>query len=172
MKNKKIFEIKIISGQQFPVKRDIVNDISDPFVSISIFGVKSDMCEQKTHTISNNGFNPIWDEKFTFTINCPELAFVKFTVKDKDIGKDQIIGEYAIRFENIRQGKLSSWVIKIHWIQLKCFFLVLGFRHLKLNNKESKGTLFVAIRIKPFESLTELLAKEDIKKQQTIQTSL
>ena len=53
----------------------------------------------------DNGFNPIWNEDFTFNINCPELAFIKFKVMDKDTGsKDDLIGYYAIRFENIRPG--------------------------------------------------------------------
>ncbi len=111
MRNKQIFEIRIISGQHFPVLRDILKDISDPYVTISVIGIKADMCEQKTQSVSDNGFNPIWDEKFIFVINCPELAFIKFTVKDKDVGKDQLIGEFTIRFENIRQGKLSNKLI-------------------------------------------------------------
>jgi len=44
------------------------------------------------------------DETFKFVVNCPELAFVKFTVKDEDIGKDQFIGDFTIRFNNMRPG--------------------------------------------------------------------
>lgn len=46
----------------------------------------------------------MWNEDFEFIINCPELAFVRFTVKDEDVGNDDLIGRYTIRFENMRQG--------------------------------------------------------------------
>ena len=128
MKNKKKFEIKIISAQKLPRSEDIIMDISDPYVKISIFGVPSDNAEKRTKPIKDNGFNPIWNEDFEFIVNCPELAFVKFNVRDEDIGMDQSIGYYTIRFESMKQG----------------------YRHVRLINKESKGTLFVGIKITPF----------------------
>lgn len=48
--------------------------------------------------------NPIWNEDLEFNINCPELAFVRFIVKDEDLGNDDFVGSNAFRFENIRQG--------------------------------------------------------------------
>lgn len=136
MKNKKLFEINIISGQNLPEGRDIIKDISDPYVTLSTHGVKCDNHEFRTKTVKDNGFNPVWNEVFQFDINCPELAFIKFTVRDEDFGKDQLIGDFTIRLQNIRQG----------------------YRHLRLCNKESKGSLFVAIRIKEFQPLSELLS--------------
>jgi Ca2+-dependent lipid-binding protein len=105
MKNKKKVEIRIISALQLPQNDEIIiKDISDPFVTVNIYGVKADLNEKKTKSVKDNGFNPIWNEGFKFVINCPELAFVKFTVKDEDIGKDQLIGEYVIKFENMKEG--------------------------------------------------------------------
>jgi phosphatidylinositol phospholipase C, delta len=124
MNNKRRLEIKIISAQRLPQNTDIVKDISDPFVSISIYGVPADINEQKTSSIKDNGFNPIWNQDFKFLINCPELAFIRFNVKDKDVGKDQTIGTAVIRFENMR----------------------LGYRHINLVNRKKQGTLFVGIR--------------------------
>jgi phosphatidylinositol phospholipase C, delta len=133
MPNKKIFEIRIISAQNLPRtdKENLIKDISDPFVKINIYGVPSDCNEERTKIIDNNGFNPMWNEHFKFRINCPELAFVRFTVYDYDTAtRNDFIGEYSIRFENIRPG----------------------YRHIKLKNKEHKGTLFVGITIKPLTS--------------------
>ena len=101
MRNKKIFHIKIISAQNLPING---SDISDSYVTVSIHGVPSDECEQKTRVIVDNGFNPTWNENFKFNINCPELAIVRFTVKDEDVGKDDLLGYYAIRFECMRKG--------------------------------------------------------------------
>jgi Ca2+-dependent lipid-binding protein len=130
MRNKKKLQIRIISAHQLPQNDELIlNDISDPFVTINIFGVKADWSERKTKSVKDNGFNPFWNENFKFTINCPELCFIKFTVKDEDIAKDQLIGEYTIKFENMSQG----------------------YRHIKLNNKTSTGILFVGIKIKSFK---------------------
>lgn len=74
-------------------------------VVISIYGVPDDNQEKKTKAIKNNGLNPIWNEDFKFVVNCPELAFIKFTVKDDDFGKNSVVGSYTIRFENIRTGE-------------------------------------------------------------------
>lgn len=117
MKNKKIFEINIISGQNLPEGRDLIKDISDPYVTLSTHGVKCDNHEFRTKTVKDNGFNPVWNEVFQFDINCPELAFIKFTVKDEDIGKDQFIGTFTIRLQNIRQGKFYLFVL-IYFLRL------------------------------------------------------
>lgn len=53
------------------------------------------------------GFNPFWDEHFTFTINFPELAFVRFVVMDSDPGKDDFIGQYTIPFESMEHGRCN-----------------------------------------------------------------
>lgn len=125
MRNKKILEIKVISALQLPYNQEIVKDISDPYVKINIFGVPDDVIETETKAVQDNGFNPLWNENFKFVINCPELAIVQFTVNDEDFGKDDLLGDYAIRFNDIRPG----------------------YRHIKLNNKYSQGVLFVGIRI-------------------------
>jgi Ca2+-dependent lipid-binding protein len=136
MRNKQNFELRIISAHKLPRRNE--KDISDPLVIISLYGVPADMSEKRTKSIKDNGFNPIWNENFRFAVNCPELAFVKFTVKDENLGKDQVLGSYTIRFSSIRPG----------------------YRHIRLFNKESKGSLFVGVRITPLKSLTELIDQD------------
>ncbi len=62
--NKKDLTIKIISGQNLPEpsSSEFIKDIIDPYVQVKIFGVKADEKEQKTKFISDNGFNPFWNE--------------------------------------------------------------------------------------------------------------
>lgn len=107
MLNKKKLSITIISGQQLPQnKSTFKTDVSDPYVSIEILGVPCDIAESKTKAIKDNGHNPLWNETFEFTVNCPELCFLKLSVKDKDKGKDQKIGYKIIRFESLKTGEL------------------------------------------------------------------
>lgn len=148
MRNKKILEIKVISALQLPYNQEIVKDISDPYVKINIFGVPDDVIETETKAVQDNGFNPLWNENFKFVINCPELAIVQFTVNDEDFGKDDLLGDYAIRFNDIRPGQ--SFFKNYNWnlFYKDCtFYLTTGYRHIKLNNKYSQGVLFVGIRI-------------------------
>ena len=112
MHNKKLLEVKIISGQMLPRNDELIKDISDPYVKVSIYGVPADVQDKKTKSIKNNGFNPIWNEDFSFVVNCPELAIVKFAVKDDDFGKDDYIGYYTVKFERLREGMLICTFFK------------------------------------------------------------
>ena len=122
MRNKKQFRLIVIGAQNLPTEdNNLIEDISDPYVSVQICGVPADENKGKTRTVKNNGFNPIWNHEFKFLVNCPELAFVRFKVMDDDLGNDDEIGWYTIRFENILPG----------------------YRHIQLENPSKKGTLFI-----------------------------
>ena len=110
MKNPIRLTVVVISAQKLPQNEDIVDDISDPYVIVAVYGVAKDCAEKKTKPVKDNGFNPRWENQkpFEFVIHCPEMAFVKFVIKDEDIGKDQTIGYYSIRVSNIREGKIIN----------------------------------------------------------------
>ena len=103
MTNKVMFYIKIISAQNLIIDG---KDISDPYMTVKIYGVPSDRAERKTKYVKDNGFNPVWNEDFQFQINCPELAFVKINVLDEDVGLDDELGYYVVKFDCIRKGFL------------------------------------------------------------------
>uniref|UniRef100_A0A9J2PDM0 Phosphoinositide phospholipase C n=1 Tax=Ascaris lumbricoides TaxID=6252 RepID=A0A9J2PDM0_ASCLU len=95
--------IKIISGQYLP-KPSPSKGIIDPYVIVETFGISSDDREYRTKTISNNGFNPRWDEIFHFDLRCPQMAFLRICVKDSDNRSDDFIGEFSIPVTSIRPG--------------------------------------------------------------------
>jgi len=49
-----------------------------PFVEVEICGADYDNTKFKTKTISDNGFNPVWDEFFDFTCKNPDLALIRY----------------------------------------------------------------------------------------------
>ena len=52
------------------------------------------------------GFNPIWEEKFDFTVRIPEMAFIYFAVKDDSkSGKNALLGHYMLAFPALMKGK-------------------------------------------------------------------
>jgi hypothetical protein len=55
--------VHVISGQQLPKAGGKKSgEIVDPFVNVMINGVHEDQKSFRTKVISNNGFNPVWDE--------------------------------------------------------------------------------------------------------------
>ena len=109
MNNKKTIKIKIISAQDLPMEESyLTNKKSDPYVVIEIYGVPGDVTQQKTHTIIQNGFNPSWNQEFEFLINCPELAFVRFSVTDENL--DSEIGYFVIKFECMMTGLRNNGI--------------------------------------------------------------
>ncbi|XP_046767929.1 1-phosphatidylinositol 4,5-bisphosphate phosphodiesterase delta-1 isoform X5 [Gallus gallus] len=127
---KKKLLLKIISGQQLPKVNKSKNSIVDPRVTIEIHGVQQDNNKKQTKVIENNGFNPNWDEEFTFDIEIPVLALVRFVVEDFDMStKNDFIGQYTVPFTSLKQG----------------------YRHIHLLTKNgdpySSSTLFVYVNI-------------------------
>ncbi|CAG5122392.1 unnamed protein product, partial [Candidula unifasciata] len=101
-----ILHIKIISGQNFPKPKGSAakGDVTDPYITIEVFGIPADCSEERTKTVPHNGYNPIFDESFEFQINLPELALVRFGVLDDDFIGDEFIGQYTIPFECMMTG--------------------------------------------------------------------
>jgi len=65
------FTIHIISGQQLPKPGgNQKGDIIDPFVMVHLNGNPLDTVHFRTKTVSDNGFNPVWNEvKYINKIN-------------------------------------------------------------------------------------------------------
>ncbi|KIH54711.1 C2 domain protein [Ancylostoma duodenale] len=124
--------IRIISAQYLP-KSAPGKDIIDPYVSIQIFGVPRDEFKEKTKVIKDNGFNPQWEEGFVKDLFCPELAILRFCVKDWDSTTvNDFIGEYSIPVCNMRKG----------YSQIR---LNTGFHH----DPDECASLFVQIMLNP-----------------------
>lgn len=80
------FSISIISAHQLLKPKD-TDDIISPFVSCEIIGADKVNWDSppmelgRTRVITDNGFNPIWNETFSGTITGSlDLVFVKFVV--------------------------------------------------------------------------------------------
>ncbi|XP_077100727.1 1-phosphatidylinositol 4,5-bisphosphate phosphodiesterase delta-1a isoform X1 [Siphateles boraxobius] len=103
---KKTLHIMIISAQQLPkINKDNQRSIVDPHVRVEIYGVPDDNATKQTHHIVNNGFNPMWNTKFQFTVHVPDLALVRFVVEDHDVAKqNDLVGLYTLPFNSMQNG--------------------------------------------------------------------
>nr|XP_035938961.1 1-phosphatidylinositol 4,5-bisphosphate phosphodiesterase delta-4 isoform X3 [Halichoerus grypus] len=98
--------IQVISGQQLP-KEDMSKErsIVDPLVRVEIFGIRPDTTRQETSYVENNGFNPYWGQTLSFQVLVPELALLRFVVKDYNWkSRHDFIGQYTVPWTCMQQG--------------------------------------------------------------------
>eukprot|EP01092_Planopodium_desertum_P014988 TRINITY_DN77395_c0_g1_i1.p1 TRINITY_DN77395_c0_g1~~TRINITY_DN77395_c0_g1_i1.p1 ORF type:complete len:186 (-),score=21.27 TRINITY_DN77395_c0_g1_i1:35-523(-) len=98
--------IRIYGARQLPKPHGQTDksEVIDPYVRANIHGCAADQKEFKTKTIPDNGFNPDWNETFTFTFTQSHLAILTFLVEDEDaVGFDHI-AHFSIPVESIRPG--------------------------------------------------------------------
>ncbi|XP_029002923.1 1-phosphatidylinositol 4,5-bisphosphate phosphodiesterase delta-1a isoform X2 [Betta splendens] len=102
---KKIFHVMVISAQQLPKLNKKEKSIVDPLVRVEICGVPADNARQETPYIDNNGFNPMWNQKFQFKVNVPDLALLQFVVEDHDTAtQNDFIGQYCLPLTSVQNG--------------------------------------------------------------------
>ncbi|XP_055899262.1 inactive phospholipase C-like protein 2 isoform X5 [Biomphalaria glabrata] len=133
-----ILHIKIISGQNFPKPKGSAakGDVTDPYVTIEVFGIPADCAEERTKTVPHNGYNPIFDESFEFQINLPEVALVRFAVLDDDYIGDEFIGQYTIPFECMQTGYRHIQLLSNTGSPMENCTL---FLHVAITNKRGGG---------------------------------
>ncbi|XP_077196224.1 1-phosphatidylinositol 4,5-bisphosphate phosphodiesterase zeta-1-like [Paroedura picta] len=97
--------IKIISGHQLPPSNLSKSNKADPLVKLEIHGVPEDMAKHQTSVIKNNAFNPRWDETFTFSIQVPDLALIRFIVEDRMcVIANDFLGQFTLPFTCMNKG--------------------------------------------------------------------
>ncbi|KAM9337409.1 1-phosphatidylinositol 4,5-bisphosphate phosphodiesterase delta-1a isoform 1-T1 [Symphorus nematophorus] len=103
---RKTFHVMVISAQQLPkVNKDKHKSIVDPLVRVELYGVPADNASKETNYIDNNGFNPMWNERFQFDIHVPELAMVRFVVEDYDsASQNDLVGQYCLPLTSVQNG--------------------------------------------------------------------
>ena len=121
-------ELTIISGHYIPKPDSFRGEIIDPYVKVRIKGHEADekginddgekfkKNKGETKPIDNNGFNPVWNEKFNFECKVPDLALLEFKVKDHSkSGKDEELGAFCAPLCSILEGNqenIYSFIIK------------------------------------------------------------
>ena len=119
-----LLEVEVISGQQIPkpLHQD-AKEIVDPSIEIKIHGIEKDNTETKvTSVIQNNGYNPVWNEKFRFEIRMPEMAVLSFQVFDNEVNRQTLVCQYAIPVVLIRYGirRLPMLDLNLNRMEFTC----------------------------------------------------
>ncbi|XP_027444710.2 1-phosphatidylinositol 4,5-bisphosphate phosphodiesterase delta-4 isoform X1 [Zalophus californianus] len=151
--------IQVISGQQLP-KDNMSKErsIVDPLVRVEIFGVHPDTTRQETSYVENNGFNPYWGQTLSFRVLVPELALLRFVVKDYNRkSRNEFIGQYTVPWTCMQQGgpvlrPLANATRALAVLLMPSSCPSPGYRHIHLLSKDGislhPASIFVHISIR------------------------
>ncbi|NWX77196.1 PLCZ1 phosphodiesterase, partial [Alca torda] len=97
--------IRLISGHQLPPSNLSKTNKADPLVHIEIYGVPEDQTKKKSSVIKSNALSPRWDETFSFTVQVPELALIRFYVEDEiSLVANDFLGQYTLPLLSLSKG--------------------------------------------------------------------
>ncbi|KAF9429454.1 Phospholipase C [Entomortierella beljakovae] len=126
--------IKVISAQQLPRPGDTQSgEVVDPVCEVELNVPGEVAVKYRTRHVTDNGFNPVWQEEFTFRVDYEhhELVFIRFSVLDEDIKFSDMIASYCISLDCMEEG----------------------YRHIQLHDSAGDpylySTLFVKVSIEP-----------------------
>lgn len=107
--------LNVISASNLPKPKGAQKgEIIDPFVTVFVNGVDEDNSEVKTKTITNNGFNPIWNQTFAFRITRPDLAHITFHINDEDVLRSEFIAFTSLPVTCVKEGFRSLRLYNIN----------------------------------------------------------
>ncbi|KAF9122911.1 Phospholipase C [Mortierella sp. 14UC] len=126
--------LEIISAQQLPRPNEAQSgDVIDPVCEVECLVPGQSAVKYKTRHVNDNGFNPLWDEKFKFRVDYEhhQLVFFRFVVQDEDIKFSDMIASYCISLDCLQEG----------------------YRHIQLHDPSGDpylySTLFIRVSIQP-----------------------
>jgi hypothetical protein len=105
-----ILRVRVLLGMQIPQaqRADLVRDIVDPYVELTLRGDARDESANppaRTMFVSDNGFNPCWNETFEFGLRFPERAFLCVKLIDYNLNSSHAdIAEAALPVDSLRRG--------------------------------------------------------------------
>lgn len=164
--------VQVISAQQLPLPKDangreiIDKPALNPYVEVSVhlpdWGLYSSppastsalQVSNRTRTVRNNGFNPVWEEKislpFSVLGDMRELVFVRFAVREDGDDEKEALAVHCVSLACLREGVIYSYLFLSD--QTADQTLDLGYRHLPLYDAHVSqyifSTLFVEIKLR------------------------
>eukprot|EP00949_MAST-11_sp_MAST-11-sp1_P004218 g4218.t1 len=103
-------KIRIYSGHYIPKPGNMESgEIVDPYVLVKVSGAAcgTGSSERRTSAVKDNGFDPAWDEEFTFDILQDwDLGMLSFEVYDSSMMSvaDEVLVQFALPLTCVRAG--------------------------------------------------------------------
>jgi phosphatidylinositol phospholipase C delta len=125
----KTLTVNVISGEQIPRPgKTEKGDLVDPYVHVQLMGPGGESF--KTKPVMDEGFHPVWNEKFTFKVQNLELSYLYFAIYDwNKVQTHELIGDFLIPLTHLRTGYRS---VDLYDADLKLLEFAKLFCHLQL----------------------------------------
>ncbi|KAM9837938.1 1-phosphatidylinositol 4,5-bisphosphate phosphodiesterase epsilon-1 [Aulostomus maculatus] len=75
-----VFSLTIVSGQNVCP----ANSAGSPCIEVDVLGMPIDSCHFRTKPIHRNTLNPMWSERFQFSVHFEEMCFIRFAVVENN----------------------------------------------------------------------------------------
>ncbi|NXF08170.1 PLCZ1 phosphodiesterase, partial [Smithornis capensis] len=112
--------IRLISGHQLPPSTLSKTNKADPLVQIEIYGVPEDQAKKKSSVVKSNALSPKWNETFSFNIQVPELAMIRFCVEDEvSVVNNEFLGQYTLPVLSLNTGYRNIPLLSKEGIKLE-----------------------------------------------------
>ncbi|NXI18999.1 PLCZ1 phosphodiesterase, partial [Irena cyanogastra] len=112
--------IRLISGHQLPPSSMSKTNKADPMVEIEIYGVPEDQARKRSSVVKSNALCPRWNETFSFNIQVPELALIRFCVEDEvSLVNKEFLGQYTLPVMSLNTGYRNIPLISKDGIKLE-----------------------------------------------------
>ncbi|NWV80819.1 PLCZ1 phosphodiesterase, partial [Dasyornis broadbenti] len=112
--------IRLISGHQLPPSSLSKTNKADPRVQIEIYGVPEDQARKKSTVVKSNALSPKWNETFSFNIQVPELAMIRFCVEDEvSLVNNEFLGQYTLPVMSLNTGYRNIPLLSKEGIRLE-----------------------------------------------------
>jgi phosphatidylinositol phospholipase C delta len=136
--------VQVISAQQLPLLKDangreiVDKSALNPYVEVSVhlpdWGFYSSppastsalQVSNRTSTVKNNGFNPVWDEMISLPFHVlgdmRELVFVRFAVREDGDDENEALAVHCVSLACLREGVISSCAFTDKWVDPTLLF--------------------------------------------------
>jgi phosphatidylinositol phospholipase C epsilon len=104
-------KLTIISGQYVCPANP---SAGSPLLDVEIVGIPADCVKHKSKMVQRNGINPVFQDKFEFTVLFRDLAFLRLTVTD--VASNHVTAQRVVPVNYLRPG----------------------YRHIRLNNTQNQ----------------------------------
>lgn len=101
------FKFTVISAHQLPKPKHKEAYTFNPFVKVEIFGASSVNFTNNistTNSVTDNGFNPIWNQCISGNMEACELVFIKFSLNGFINDEIEPVGSFICRLGNLKKG--------------------------------------------------------------------
>jgi len=125
LKHPIVVTVQLLSGHHLPVPKQAKGTIN-PFVEITMRGLREDDKTLRSTYVANNSFNPTWRETFSFEVHNKDLALLSFVIRSVDKttkSNRRFIAQTTLPLPCVRPGLRCLTLRSANWAPIQESYL-------------------------------------------------